>query len=726
MLVRDPGAAVLAGDEVGDQLHGAGAVERHDGDHVLEPLGPEPPERVPHAGRLELEHPERLGVGQELVGPGVVEGDRVQVDPLASGLRDQLRRVGEHGEGAEAEEVHLQQAELLDRPHRVARDQLGPLGVLVERDVAVEGLVGDDHRGGVDGGVARAALERLGDLPQVLHLPPGVHRLRELRALGERVVEGDVEREVGDELRDPVHLVVGQAEDAPDVPDGGLGAERAKGDDMGDPVAPVLLGHVADHLVAPVVGEVHVHVGHRDSLRVQEALEEEAVADRVDVRDAEAVRGERARRRPPAGADRDPPRPRVGDEVPDHEEVAGEAHLLDHGELVPEPVLDRLAGVRAVAPGQPLPRELLEVGLERVAIRHRVPGQVELAEVERQVAALRDRQRIAAGVGQLGEDPAHLFGRLQVELLGREPPALRVAHRRAGLDAEERLVGSRVPRLEVVRVVGAHDRRPDRLGDVDGRGRHPPLLVEAVGLDLHEVVVAAEDLLVPAGGGAGAAGVVGGEEARDLGVEAPGECQQPPGVGREQLPVHARLVVIALEVGRGDQPDQVAVAGEVPHEHGEVVRALVGAVLRAALGPLARRHVELAAEDRLDPFLLAGQVEVDGAEQVAVVGQRERREPELPRARDQLVELRGAVEQAVLGMDVQVDEVGVPLHQVASLAPGAAPVPGRAPPAAGRTIGARPRAARGFPRRRASRPAVGPIPTRSCWAASTRCRRPPG
>ena len=329
-------------------------------------------------------------------------------------------------------------------------------------------------------------------------------------------------------------------------------------------------------------------------------------------------------------------------------------------------------------------------------------------------------ERIRLQVGQLGEDPAHLFGRLQVELLGREPPALRVAHRRAGLDAEERLVRSRVPRLEVVRVVGAHDRRADRLGDVDGPGRHPPLFVEAVGLDLHEVVVAAEDFLVPAGGGAGAAGLVGGEQARDLGVEAPREREQPLGVGREQLPVHTRLVVIALEVGRGDEPDQVAVAGEVPHEHGEVVRALVGAVLGAALGPLARRHVELAAEDRLDPLLLAGQVEVDGAEQVAVVGQRERREPQLPRPRDQLVELRGAVEQAVLGVDVQVDEVGVPLHQVASPGPGAPGSPVRAP------LGARPRAARGIPRGRAPRPAATPTPTRSCWVASTRCRRPPG
>src|SRR6266478_8358284 len=88
--------------------------------------------------------------------------------------------------------------------------------------------------------------------------------------------------------------------------------------------------------VATVVGEVDVHIGHRDPLGVQEALEEEAVTDRVDVRDPEAVRGERPGRGAAAGPDGDPLLARVMDEVPDDQEVAGESHLLDDRELVVE------------------------------------------------------------------------------------------------------------------------------------------------------------------------------------------------------------------------------------------------------------------------------------------------------------------------------------------------------------------------------------------------------
>ena len=135
--------------------------------------------------------------------------------------------------------------------------------------------------------------------------------------------------------------------------------------------------------------------------------------------------------------------------------------------------------------------------------------------------------------------------------------------------------------LEVVRVVGAARRGAPRARAI----RMVPsvtadLLLEAVRLDLHEVVVLAEDVLVPAGGleapwprprrGAGAL---------TSELRQPGEDEEPLGVLGQQLLVHPRLVVEALEVGLGDELDEVGVARLVADEHGDVVRALVAAVL---------------------------------------------------------------------------------------------------------------------------------------------------
>ncbi len=67
MLVGDRGAAVLAVDEVLDQVHRAREVEGHHRDDVLDALGLEALERVPHARRLQLEHPEGAGLAEELL-----------------------------------------------------------------------------------------------------------------------------------------------------------------------------------------------------------------------------------------------------------------------------------------------------------------------------------------------------------------------------------------------------------------------------------------------------------------------------------------------------------------------------------------------------------------------------------------------------------------------------------------------------------------------------------
>ena len=127
----------------------------------------------------------------------------------------------------------------------------------------------------------------------------------------------------------------------------------------------------------------------------------------------------------------------------------------------------------------------------------------------------------------------------------------------------------------------------------------------------------------------------------------------------EQILVDAGLVVEALEVRLGNELDQVAIADVVPDQDGEVVRALVAAILRATLLARPGRDVELAADDGLDAGFRRRLVEVDRAEEIAVVGERDGRELEVLGLLDEFLELRGAVEEAVLGMDVQMDEVAV-------------------------------------------------------------------
>ncbi len=342
-------------------------------------------------------------------------------------------------------------------------------------------------------------------------------------------------RPFGDRLRDLVDDAVGNLEHAARVADGCARGHRREGDDLGDAVAAVLLGDVVDDAVASVDGEVDVHVRHRLASGVEEPLEEQVVLDRVDVGDLEAVGDERAGRRAAPRPDLDAVALRERDEVPDDQEVVREAHLADRLQLELEPVLELVRDL-VVALLQAFFGELDEV-VEAVAALGRLEArQQDPAELELHVAALGDLERATERVLVAGEVGRHLLGRLEVEVVGVELPALRVLERVAGLDAEQRLVRARVFMLEVVDVAGRDEPEPGALGELREQRVDPLLLLEVRVLDLDVRVVGAEGLDEPVevGGSVGRPGLL--ERAADASGEAAGEGEQPAASGTGGAP----------------------------------------------------------------------------------------------------------------------------------------------------------------------------------------------
>jgi len=123
----------------------------------------------------------------------------------------------------------------------------------------------------------------------------------------------------------------------------------------------------------------------------------------------------------------------------------------------------------------------------------------------------------------------------------------------------------------------------------------------------------------------------------------------------DELPVGARLVVVALQVGARGQLDQVLVAGLVLGEQREVGEALLDA---AAPRVAVAGDVELQADDGLDALVPGGAVELHNAAQRAVVGERHGGHAELPGPPHQVFHAAGAVQQRVLAVDVEMDEFG--------------------------------------------------------------------
>ncbi|MET3868693.1 hypothetical protein ABIC20_006002 [Methylobacterium radiotolerans] len=527
LRVRVPGrlvagvAAELALAVDRDVGHRARPVERHQGDDVLQPVGLHLAERLAHAGRFHLEHADRLAPAHGPVGVRVVERQRGEVDVDAA-LLEEIRAAAQHGQGLEAQEVELHQPRLLDPLHVELGHAHAGLRVSVERDQLLQGPVADHHAGGVGRGVAVQAFQLLGDVDEPTDDRLLLHGLLEFGLALDRLGEGHrVGRVLRHELGQLVDLPVRHLEDAADIAQHAAGEQRTEGDDLPDLPLAVALLHVLDHPLAALDAEIDVEIRHRDALGVEEALEQQAEAQRVEVGDQQRPRHQRAGAGAAARAHRDVVVLGPLDEVRDDQEVARELHLDDDVELEGEALAVILlgeAGRRAVllqAQFQPrlgLPAQLGRlVGRDRLrarvgrlgqGIRHgrrlarRYGAEIRqdrLAGPRPDRAAHGDLDRGLERVRQVAEQLGHLGAGLE-GVRRRQPAAAVVGDEAALRDGEQRVVGVVIVRLGEEGLVRRHDPEAVPTGEVEERGLDPPLLGQAVALDLHVEPVLAEGL----------------------------------------------------------------------------------------------------------------------------------------------------------------------------------------------------------------------------------------
>src|SRR6266511_2508378 len=371
-----------------------------------------------------------------------------------------------------------------------------------------------------------------------------------------------------------------------------------------------------------------------------------------------------SRRASPAGSDANAFALGVGDQVGHDQEVAGVAHLADDVELV----LGLLAmGLRHALPGE-APVETVHdllaqprifgLALRYGELRHQVSGGEDLGVVTDPFGDL--QCRVARARELAVPQRAHLLRRLEVEVARVELEPFRVGHRRPGLHAEQHLVRGGVGRVRVVQVVGGNRLEAKVLAQAKQVVPDPGLDVDPMVHQLEVEVLRTEDVAQLARCRAGAVEVTDAQPRLDLPGWAAGRGDDAARVAFQQLPVGPGLVEVPLQARHAAQPEEVAQAGRVGGEHGQVgVRPTAGHVVLAALGPAdpgavepqgAGRQVGLQAHDRLDAGGLGLLVEVVGAVQVAVVGHGQGRHAHPGGLGEQLLETGRAVQHRVLGV----------------------------------------------------------------------------
>ena len=291
----------------------------------------------------------------------------------------------------------------------------------------------------------------------------------------------------------------------------------------------------------------------------------------------ERVGDDRAGGRAAAGADGDAVLLGVADEVPDDQEVGGEAHLLDHAELELEPLLAPRPGSGRRS-GRAAPRRRCGAA-SPPAPRRRASGSAAAAACRarsRPRSARRSRASSAPPPATRRRRFAISSESLEVELVGVEAQ-LRRLQGRLGLHAEQGRVVVEVLAAQVVDVGGA-DQRPAQLaGEADDPLVRLVLLGDAVLLHLEVDLLGPEGLDQVVEVGAGVVGALFDQAAAEARLQAAGERDHTLGVRGEQLHVDVGLAAREAleEAGRGEL-DQVGEAGVALGQQGEVVALVLG------------------------------------------------------------------------------------------------------------------------------------------------------
>ena len=334
-----------------------------------------------------------------------------------------------------------------------------------------------------------------------LEIVIGVRRLPELGAVLQRSLQLDFWI-VRNHLGKIVALGVGNLQNPSDIANHAFGTQRAKRDDLGDMVFPVLSLHILNDFSSPGLTEVDVEVGGRNAVRIQKTLENEIIANRVDRDDSQRIGNNAAAAGPPARADWNAALSSIVNEIPHDEEVVDKPSLLDDPDFRIEAAHQHLfplaAGVGSILDVveslHSLMTKLDEVLFLRQPGGHLIRWKMALIEIKFYVAALRNIKGGRQRIRELLEDLCHFGMRLQVELLTAVAHPLWITHRRSGLEAEHDFMCGRMLLFEIVNIVGCHQWQ-FALG---GKLLHEPigaaLLRYAMVHDLYEEVVLSENV----------------------------------------------------------------------------------------------------------------------------------------------------------------------------------------------------------------------------------------
>ena len=276
--------AFHVGNVIWDNFHWSWAIERHHGDHMLNRLRLHLNQVARHPATFQLKQTSCMPFTNVVVNFYIINWYIAQRQMDAVPLLNILASLCHNGQRGQPQKIHLEQPQFVDTSHVILRHRLDGqfitlAGRTMQRQVFSQRQVADDHTSCVGSNVSNTAFHATGNIDQpfvlligfvqVLQLGSGFQRLdqRHIFPLNRR----------WHQFCHPVNLHQGDVHHTSDIPDSSARSHGSKGNNLRHFISTIFLVAILHHFRAPVILKIKIDIGHRDSIRVEEAFKKEVI-----------------------------------------------------------------------------------------------------------------------------------------------------------------------------------------------------------------------------------------------------------------------------------------------------------------------------------------------------------------------------------------------------------------------------------------------------------------
>ena len=534
-------------------IHRAGTVKRNNRNYIVYTLGAQILKHLLHPRRLKLENSCGVAARDKLKGLFIVKWYLFNVEIRLKFL-DLGFGIVYNRQVSQSQEVELEKSEVGNGVHIKLRDYRTVADR--QRHVLTDRLIGNYHACRVNRNISGHSFKRNCGVDKLLYLLRAVVKLLKLGKT-EGVFQCD-SKLARNSLCHHVNVGIGHSHSSSAVAYRRLCRKSTKGNYLRHVFSAVFSRHVFDNLVAAIIAEIHINIGHTYSLGIEESLKEQVEFDRINIGDSKQICYKASRARSTSGA-----YGYVGilcksNVILHDKEIVGVSHGIYNGKLVIYAISIRMLVVMSLVTESEVTvflsaiksckGQFAQIFLCALAAGTWEFGQENLVKFKLKLTRVGNFNGIFNSTCVCAVNALHFIGGFDIIIVHTKGGLVLAIKSGVGLNAHQDLLNFGILTSEIVTVVGCHHGKTGLFGKSDEKRHKLARLLCAVILQFNIEIILTKYRRIVEGGLFSSVNVARRQESRNLARKAGRQSDKPLAVCAEQLLVDTGLGVKALRI----------------------------------------------------------------------------------------------------------------------------------------------------------------------------------